>query len=79
MTIEEGFNQALSAHLRAEVARSGIPKGELAKAAGISDRTLARYLNANQTMSITTLRDICKVLGISAGDFLDAVEDSLGD
>ena len=48
-----------------------ISKGELIEKVNVSKSTIYNILNGDITPDIQTLEEICKVLGVSIGKFLD--------
>lgn len=78
-TQTEPMDAAIAAQLRGAAAARNVTRVEIAKHAGIPDRTLARYMKGERSITISQLRDICRAIGVDMGDLIDAAEDSLGE
>jgi len=69
----EELNIALMAELRAEMAAQGLSASALAEKTGISRPSLMRYLGGHRQMSVVTLLDILRVLGVDNIEFMSRV------
>jgi len=73
------FSEAIAAQIRGIIAKKGLSKGEVSERSGIPPRTLARYLNSTPQLPIDTIRDLAAAIGVSVGDLVEAVENTLND
>ena len=61
------FGNNLAYHLQA----TGMSQSELAKAAGLEQGSISRYIGARQMPGIKAIINIANVLGISIDEFID--------
>ena len=65
------------AQLRAERAAAGMTQEELAIAAGVSKRALARYLAGERVMSVRIMDDLAVALGLDFRTLFERAEERL--
>lgn len=76
----QGFNAAVAAEIRAEMARQGLKQRDLADGTGLSIDSIKRYVGASsrpRAIDVPTLYAICAVLGVDPGDLAHAAADAL--
>lgn len=59
-----------SERLRAEIDKRGMKQNHLAKAAGVTEATICRYLNGTRMPRIENLCAIAEVLGCKCSDLI---------
>ena len=76
---EQGtMNDAVAATLRGELAARRVQRKDLAEAAGIPGRTLARYLDGEREISINTLAKIARALDLTPAEVWVRAAERLG-
>lgn len=68
------FDQAVSAALRAAAAERQVTQATITRVAEIAPRTLARYMAGESPIPVSKLVDITAVIGVGAGEVLDAAK-----
>jgi transcriptional regulator with XRE-family HTH domain len=68
------FNAAVAAELRAQRSRARITIDKLVESTGISRSAVLNYLNGKRDISVPTLRELCRALGISPVEVFDLAE-----
>lgn len=59
-----GTTEAVIAQIRAERAAAGMTQAELASAAGMAQRSLARYLSGERKMTLEAVEMLARALGL---------------
>ena len=68
------LGQRMAAELRAEMARQGVSRRQLADRIGESHVTVGRWVKGETPVSLDALDSMCRALGLTIADLLDAVE-----
>jgi transcriptional regulator with XRE-family HTH domain len=68
------LGQRMAAEIRAEMARQGISRRQLAETIGESHVTVGRWVKGETAMSLDVTDAICRALGLTVADLLSAVE-----
>ncbi|MEV0031385.1 helix-turn-helix transcriptional regulator [Nocardia sp. NPDC050793] len=69
---------ALGAELRGLRSKRGLSQDELAKASGISKRTIVRLESGERPMGMDQLYKLCRALRIKPSQLINAVEAEVG-
>ena len=71
------YDQAASIVLEQARESRGMPKAELARRAGISERSVKYYLNGERAMTLGAFRTLCAVLGVPREEAARRVAEAL--
>lgn len=64
------IQKAIAVQMQAEMAAKGWKQADLARAAGLGENTLSRYLKAGRDVPLPVFVDLCEALGLPIGELI---------
>lgn len=73
--VSREFDAAVAAEIRAEVARQGLARTAVGKAAGVDAKSWTRYfVNTERDIPLQVLSRVCDILGVRVSDIIERAE-----